>query len=139
MAVVAEHGPEAPGWIAGIDLLSGAERWRIAGGEFGASVVSREHGLVQQRLFAGGGPKPRLAIETVDLRTGARRTIYEETRLVLRSLWPALSSEAQIAMGDDATGRRAIGAGGDARTHLRLIPIGGGTPVDVELSLRSEP
>lgn len=138
VAVVAQQGHEAPAWVAGIDLGTGAELWRLAGGEFGSSVVSPTHGLIQQRLLTGV-PRPKVAIEAVDLRTGARRSIYEETGLTPRSLWPALTSDTQIAMGADATGRRAILGDANGATRVRLVTIDGGASVDVEISLRSQP
>jgi hypothetical protein len=138
VAVVAQPGHEAPAWVAGIDLRTGAELWRLAGGEFGPSTVSRTHGLIQQRLITGL-PKPKVTIEAVDLETGARRTIYEETGLAPRSLWPALTSDAQIAMGGDASGRRALLGDGNGATRIRLVTIDDGASVDVEIALGRQP
>ena len=138
VAVVAPQGPEPPGWLAGIDLRTGRELWRVAGGEFGPSVMNQDLGLIQQRILIDG-PKPRLVIEAIDLGSGASRVVYEETRGAVGALWPALCSPSHIAVGEDATGSRAIAAGADARTRVRLVPIKGGDPIDIEVSLRSEP
>jgi hypothetical protein len=138
VAVVAPQGAEPPGWIAGIDLHTGRELWRLTGGEFGPSVVVSGDRLVQQRLLIGG-TRPRLVIDLVDLRTGASRKVYEESGSVLRGLWPALCSDTEIALGDDTTGSRALAAGPAARTSVRLVPVDGGSPADVDLTLRSTP
>jgi hypothetical protein len=100
--------------------------------------MTRDHGLIQQRLRIDG-PKPSLVIDAIDLRTGTSRSLYEETASAPRVLWPALCSETNIAIGEDATGSRALAASDDGRTAVRLVPIDGGNPVDVQLALRSEP
>ncbi|HEX3264520.1 MAG TPA: hypothetical protein VHR16_02520 [Candidatus Limnocylindrales bacterium] len=138
VAVVAPQGAEPPTWIAGIDLATGRELWRLTAEEFGPSVMTRDHGLIQQRLRIDG-PKPSLVIDAIDLRTGTSRSLYEETASAPRVLWPALCSETNIAIGEDATGSRALAASDDGRTAVRLVPIDGGNPVDVQLALRSEP
>ena len=138
VAVVAPQGPEPPGWLAGIDLQTGRELWRLTGGEFGQSFMHVERGLIQQRLRIGG-PKPRLVIEAIDVRSGTSEVLYEESRDIPRALWPALSSDTSIALGEDATGSRAIARGDDAQARIRLVPIDGGNPVDLDVSLRSEP
>jgi hypothetical protein len=138
VAVVAPQDPEPPAWLAGIDLRTGTELWRLEGGEFGPSVMTDRHGLIQQRIRIEG-PKPRLVVEAIDLPTGRSQLVYEETRGAPGALWPALCSETSIAVGEDATGSRAIAAGENAQTRVRLVPLAGGDPVDVEVSLRSEP
>jgi hypothetical protein len=138
VAVVAPQGPEPPSWVAGIDLHTGRQLWRLTGGEFGPSVVVAGDRLLQQRLLIDG-PKPRLVIDLVDMQTGATRSVYEESGDLLRDLWPALCSDTQIALGADATGSRALATGPEARTSVRLLPIDGGHPTDVELTLRSTP
>jgi hypothetical protein len=136
VAVVAPQGAEPPAWLAGIDLATGRELWRISGGEFGPSVINEQYGLIQQRIRTDG-PKPRLVIEAIDLPRGASRTVYEETGNALAELWPALCSETHLALGEDATGSRAIGEGADTRTRVRLVPIDGGEPLDVDVSMGS--
>ncbi|HET9852704.1 MAG TPA: hypothetical protein VFP56_09390 [Candidatus Limnocylindrales bacterium] len=136
VAVIGPQGAEPPGWLAGIDLATGKELWRVAGGEFGPSVVSQQHGLIQQRIRIDG-PKPRLVIEAFDLRSGAPRILYEETGNELAELWPALCTDTHIAIGEDATGSRAIGPGAPARTRVRLVPIDGGETVDLDVSMGS--
>jgi hypothetical protein len=136
IAVVGPQGAEPPDWLAGIDLATGRELWRVAGGELGPSVINEQHGLIQQRIRIGG-PKPTLVIEAINLRSGASRIVYEETRDELAELWPALCTDTHIALGEDATGSRAIGEGAAARTRVRLVPIDGGEPLDVEVSLGS--
>jgi hypothetical protein len=138
VAVVAPQGAEPPSWLAGIDLGTGKELWRVSGGEFGPSVMNEQRGLIQQRTRLDG-PGPRLVIEAIDLRTGEPRVLYEETRAAPGALWPALCSETSIAVGEDATGSRAIARGEDAHARVRLVPVDGGAPVDVDVSLRSEP
>jgi len=139
VAVVAPQGPEPPEWLAGVDLRTGTELWTVAGGEFGQSVMHEAHGLIQERTLLDG-PRPRLVIERIDLRTGAARVVYEEARAAaLGALWPALSSEGFIVVGEDATGSRALGASADAHARIRLIPLDGGSPLDVPVTLRSKP
>jgi hypothetical protein len=138
VAIVAPQGAEPPSWLAGIDLRTGRELWRVSGGEFGPSVMNEQRGLFQQRSRIDGA-RPRLVIEAIDLRTGASRLLYEESRAAPGALWPALCSETSIVLGEDATGSRAIAGGEDAHARVRLVPIDGGAPVDVDVSLRSEP
>ncbi len=137
VAVVAPQGPEPPGWLAGIDLATGAELWRTTGGEFGQSLMNERFGLIQQRTLLDG-PRPRLVIEAIDMRTGRGRVVHEEAGATLGALWPQLSSDAFIVVGDDATGGRALGANADARARVRLVPLDAGDPLDVPLTLRSE-
>ncbi len=137
VAVVAPQGPEPPGWLAGIDLATGAELWRTTGGEFGRSLMNERFGLIQQRTLLDG-QKPRLVIEAIDLRTGAGRVVHQEAGATLGALWPELSSDGFIVVGDDGSGSRALGANTDARLRVRLVPLDAGDPLDVALTLRSE-
>lgn len=136
VAIVAPQGAEAPTWVAGIDLTTGKELWRTSGGELGPSLMTMGHGLVQQRLRIDGS-KPRLVIEAIDVRTGTSRTVYEETAAAPRTLWPALCSETSIALGEDATGSRALAESDGAAAAVRLVSMDGGNVVDVGLELGS--
>jgi hypothetical protein len=138
VAVVAPQGPEPPDWLVGIDLRTGTEAWRLAGGEFGASFMNDQRGLIQQRTRTDR-PRQRLLIEAIDVRSGASEVLYEESITTPRSLWPALSSASSLVLGEDATGRRVIARGDDAQARIRLVPMDGATPFDLDLSLRSEP
>lgn len=137
VAVVAPQSHEPAGWLAGIDLRTGTQLWSLAGGEFGEFVMNAQHGLIQQRTRIDG-PTPRLLIEAIDLRSGATHVVYEEARAAPGALWPALSSDRFIVVGDDATGSRALGASANAHARVRLVPLDGGDPLDVPISLRSE-
>ncbi len=109
VAVVAPQSHEAPERLAGIDLKTGAELWSVAGGEFGRSVMNERHGLIQERILLDG-PKPRLVIEAINLRTGSAEVVYQDARAAIGALWPELCSDRFIAVGDDASGSRALGA-----------------------------
>ena len=138
VAVVAPPSHEAPERLAGIDLKTGAELWSVAGGELGRSVMNVTHGLIQERILLDG-PKPRLVIEAINLRTGTAKVVYQEARAGIGALWPELCSDRFIAVGDDATGSRALGAAADGRARVRLVPLDGGDPLDLPVTLRSNP
>lgn len=133
-AVIAPLGPEAPTWIAGIDLESGREIWREQGGEFTASYMSSTNGLIQSKVVLDNA-KPRLMIESIDLDTGSIRVLYQEDGLELRALWPELSSDAYAAIGrGSGLGRALIEGAGVAQ--VVLMDLRAGTTNAAEFSVK---
>jgi hypothetical protein len=127
-AVIAPLGPEAPTWIAGIDLGSGREIWRETGAEFGPSYVSSANGLIQSKIVLGKG-SPQLLIEAIDVNTGSIRVLYQEEGLELRSMWPELSSDALVAVGaGSGFGRALVDSAEPAQVLLMDIATGMTTP-----------
>jgi len=136
--VTDEAGDSAPTRIAGIALSSGSELWHLDASEFGAGYVSSDGHLIQGSLQTGQGD-PVMSVESVDLASGARRTIYTETSMSPNGLWPEVSTGRYVVIGPDSTLGAALSAAGGSTVRAKVLNLTDGSLVTAQLELGSAP
>ena len=136
--VTDEAGDSAPTRIAGIALSSGSELWHLDASEFGAGYVSSDGHLIQGSLQTGQGD-PVMSVESVDLASGARRTIYTETSMSPNGLWPEVSTGRYVVIGPDSTLGAALSAAGGSTVRAKVLYLTDGSLVTAQLELGSAP
>lgn len=118
-AVLAPQTESALPWVAGVDLLSGKELWRLEG-EVDGWLFGDADSFVLSRIQLGSGP-PTLLVESVDLATGSARLLYSESRDDLRQFWPTLSTGDYVVIASGRAVRDALLSGGYAEISASVV------------------
>ena len=98
VGIVAPASDTNPEFVAGIDLESGKELWRIDGQiETWRIVADRE--LVVSRFEPGD--QPRWVLESIDLRGGDRRTVIEQSGDAPPHFWADQSTDDFLVVSNE--------------------------------------